>query len=204
MIVVSWNCRGLGHPSKINFLKDLIKSKKPDILLIQDTKLSSQEMEGIIGKSRIYEGLAISTMGASGGISTIWEKMKWKLQQHTRKDHWINTKLENIETGGTKSIYNIYSTNHYKDKETCWETLKESIGDDREDNILVGGDLNLILKAKEKRGGNFLLDQNRETLEEIMEQSNLLDIPPKNGKYTWDNRRIGKANIKEILDRILI
>ena len=37
-----------------------------------------------------------------------------------------------------------------------------------------------------------------------MEQCNLLDIPPKNGKYTWDNRRIGKANIKERLDRIRI
>ena len=75
---------------------------------------------------------------------------------------------------------------------------------DQEENLIVGGDLNLILKAEEKRGGNFQPHPNRETLEEIMEQCNLLDIPPKNGKYTWDNRRIGKANIKEMLDSILI
>ena len=85
MIVLSWNCRGLRHPSKINFLKDLIKIEKPDILLIQETKLSSQEIDAIIEKSRIYEGQAISTTGASGGISTIWKKGKWKLQQHIKK-----------------------------------------------------------------------------------------------------------------------
>ena len=55
---------------------------------------------------------------------------------------------------------------------------------DLKENLIVGGDINLILKAEEKRGGTFLPDPNRETLEEIMEQCNLLDIPPKNRKYT--------------------
>ena len=119
-------------------------------------------------------------------------------------DHWINTKLENVETGGKVSIYNIYSPNHYKDKEICWKTLKESIGVDREDNVIVGGDLNLILKAEEKRGGKVLPNPSRETLEKIMEQSNLLEIPAKNRKYTYDKNIIGRENIKERLDRILI
>lgn len=92
--------------------------------------------------------------------------------------------MENAETSEKASIYNIYSPNHYKDKEICWKILKEIIGDDQEDNLIVGGDLNLILKAAEKRGGNFLPDPSRETLEEIMVQRNLLDIPPKKGKCT--------------------
>jgi len=37
-----------------------------------------------------------------------------------------------------------------------------------------------------------------------MEQHNLIDIPPSNGKYTWNNKIIGKNNIKERLDGILI
>ena len=112
------------------------------------------------------------------------EKREMEAHQHIKKYHWINTKLENVETGKKANIYNIYSPNHYKDKERCWQTLQDSIGDDREDNFIVWGDLNLILKAEEKRGGNLLSDPRKETLEEIMEQSILLDIPPKNGKYT--------------------
>lgn len=37
-----------------------------------------------------------------------------------------------------------------------------------------------------------------------MEQHSLLNIPPNNGKYTWNNKRVDKSNIKERLDRILI
>jgi len=37
-----------------------------------------------------------------------------------------------------------------------------------------------------------------------MEQHNLIDIPSNNGKYSWSNKRVGKSNIKERLDRILI
>ena len=126
------------------------------------------------------------------------------MQNTTKKEYWINETLENVENGGKTSIYNIYSPNHYRDKEKFWQTLRENTMEDRDENLIVGGDLNLILKAKEKRGGTFLPDLNKETLEEIMEQCNLLDIPPKNEKYTWDNRRIWKENIKERLDRILI
>ena len=76
--------------------------------------------------------------------------------------------------------------------------------EDQEENLILGEDLNLIHKSKEKRGGIFQPDPNRDVLEGIIEQCNLLDIPPKNGKYTWDNKRLGKANIKERLDKILI
>jgi len=58
--------------------------------------------------------------------------------------------------------------------------------------------------TEEKFGGNYHTNPSREALEEIMEQHKLIDIPPNNGKYTWTNRRIGKSNIKERLDRILI
>lgn len=37
-----------------------------------------------------------------------------------------------------------------------------------------------------------------------MEQNKLIDISPSNGKYTWSNKRVGKRNIKERLDHILV
>ena len=37
-----------------------------------------------------------------------------------------------------------------------------------------------------------------------MQEHELVDIAPKNRKFTWRNRRIGKDNIMEWLDRILV
>jgi len=45
MIVVSWNCHGLGTPFKINAARDIIEKENPNIFMIQETKTSSQEAE---------------------------------------------------------------------------------------------------------------------------------------------------------------
>lgn len=50
MIIVSWNYRELDHPSKLNLIKDLIKKEKSNILLIQETNISNQEMDSITTK----------------------------------------------------------------------------------------------------------------------------------------------------------
>jgi len=56
MKVLSWNSRGLGHPSKVVALKDIIKNEKPGILLLQETKQGHQEMKEGIGQLKQYNG----------------------------------------------------------------------------------------------------------------------------------------------------
>ena len=68
----------------------------------------------------------------------------------------------------------------------------------------MGGDVNLILHENEKRGGCFNPDSSRDQLENIMQNHELVDIAPKNQRYTWSNRRIGRWNIMERLDKILV
>ena len=112
--------------------------------------------------------------------------------------------LRRINTEDKYRVINIYSPNHYKEKEQCWATLKEALQETQARKIILGGDLNLVRSIEEKFGGNYQADPSCESLEEIMEKYSLLDIPPNNGKYTWNNKRVGKSNIKETLDRILI
>jgi len=89
-------------------------------------------------------------------------------------------------------MINIYEPNHYREKEVCWNSLKDILSQVQNRSIIVGGDLNLVLNADEKFGGSFHVDPSRNSIENIMESYNLLDIPPNNGKYTWSNKRIGK------------
>ena len=49
MIIVSWNCKGLGNPLKVEAVKDLIKRASLDILLLQETKI---EEENILSLSK--------------------------------------------------------------------------------------------------------------------------------------------------------
>lgn len=112
--------------------------------------------------------------------------------------------LENKEDQQIIVIYNIYAPNHFRDKERCWEEIKVSMNAEENTNIMLGGDLNLVLHANEKRGGIFSPDPFRTQLEDITHDQDLVDIIPKNRRYTWSNRRLGTCNIMERLDRIII
>jgi len=94
--------------------------------------------------------------------------------------------------------------NHCRDKDGCWHDLKDSLDVEENTNIILGGDFNLILHANEKRGGSFTPNPYRIQLENIMQEHDLMDVPPKNRRYTCNSRRMGVGNIMERLDKILI
>eukprot|EP00253_Pinus_taeda_P025817 PITA_25817 len=193
----------MGSSLKANAVRDLLKSEQPDFLLLQETKITEQEFKDSMKKNKNYEGLSISAVGASGGIGTIWNKKKWQLKDYRQNRWWIRTDIQNTTKTEEYSIYNVYAPPHFREKASCWESISSDLRTAQGKNIFLGGDLNLIRNSQEKLGGNFFADPLRDGLEEIIQTHKLIDTPPQNGKYIWSNKRTGKNNIKERLDRIL-
>jgi hypothetical protein len=55
---------------------------------------------------------------------------------------------------------------------------------------IIGGDFNIILSLKEKRGGQWHMDQDNRDLSDMLESSQLIDLKFREGTYTWSNRRL--------------
>ena len=95
MILVSWNCRGPGSSSKVEAIKNMIKSKKPNILMIQETKMVE---EGVMALSWLhwhnYQGKAISSKKASEGIVTFYNAEKYVVKLVKESNHWLPTELQ--------------------------------------------------------------------------------------------------------------
>ena len=73
MNIDSWNCRGLGNPSKAEVVKDLLRIAYPDILLLQETKIEEDTLLSL--SKNIWKknaGKAMSARGSSGGLATLW------------------------------------------------------------------------------------------------------------------------------------
>lgn len=137
-------------------------------------------MKKIIDIQKQYLGVISSSRGASGGIVTIWNSQNWNCDSAIINQNWIRTKLDSKTEDKSLIIYNVYVPNHYREKELCWNELKESIESELTTNIIIAGDFNLILHANEKRGGNFIHDPFRNQLEAIMQENEMVDIIPKN------------------------
>jgi exonuclease III len=205
MKFVSWNCRGFGSTPKEEALKDIIKTSKAKILLIQETKMEGQDfLRKAKARWNISSGIAESSRGASGGLGTIWNSKKYNLFMHEAHKHWIFTSLLHLETGRQVSLFNLYVPVLPEDKKSCWETLRDFLQQNVMDNIILGGDLNLTLSTNEKKGGSIVRDQARECVENLMSTRELEDIKPVKGKYTWSNKRVGPGHIAARLDRFLV
>eukprot|EP00253_Pinus_taeda_P010908 PITA_10908 len=194
----------MGSSSKWKAIKDLLNQEHPDLLLIQETKITEQDFQQQLQHFKNFTGLSISSDGASGGIGTIWNKNNWEIIHSYLCPWWIRTDMKNKGTQEVFHIYNIYSPNHYRDKISCWNTIEADLLTIHNSRIIIGGNMNVIRNAQEKFGGNFHADTSRDKLESIIQSYNLLDTPLSNGKYTWNNKRSGSHNIKERLDRFLI
>eukprot|EP00253_Pinus_taeda_P031845 PITA_31845 len=161
-------------------------------------------MKGIIDQLKQYKGHTSESRGASRGIATLWNHNIWKQTTDTVNQYWIKVTLESLTDNKRIVIYNVYAPSQYRDKEQCQTSLKADIDEEEINNIILGGDINLILHSNERRGGCFPHDPYRTWLETIMQDHDLVDIAPKNHKFTWNNHRLGKDNIMERLDRILV
>ena len=76
--ILSWNTRGLGAREKRMLVKHTIRKSKPDIVMLQETKLENihewdvREFTG----SDSWTWSFLPSIGASGGIIVLWNKLK--------------------------------------------------------------------------------------------------------------------------------
>jgi len=124
MKVVSWTCRGLGEREKKEAMRKLIRIEKPQILLIQKTKL--QGNEALREMKQIWNPSSRATLiarGASRGVCTIWNTQIFKEEQRVDSNHWTLVNLKHLQTGIIYLIFNIYIPNNIWEKKYYWETL---------------------------------------------------------------------------------
>eukprot|EP00253_Pinus_taeda_P019656 PITA_19656 len=205
MNLVSWNCRGLGNPSKIEVVKDLMKAEPLDILMLQETKIEGQALLEISSsKWNKRTGKAVSSRGNSRGLETLWNEDLFHLNNHQETQHWIFTELMHKASKLSISLFNLYVTVSHSEKRECWNSLSAILEQSSPSIIIIVRDLNIIMKAKEESGWSSIRDPLLDVVEELSQHWDLLDFNPVCGIYTWSNNRVGTDHISARLDRFLV
>eukprot|EP00253_Pinus_taeda_P010020 PITA_10020 len=157
--LVCWNYRGLGNPTKAEAIKDFMKMEPIDVLMLQETKIEGETLLNTNNtKWKFDSRKVISARGSAGGIGTFWSKNLFTLGRLHETQHWIYTELWHTAGKVKLDLFNMYVPVHYEEKKECWKTLSDYIEQCSPTNIIIGGDLNIILDPKEKRGGSSTRD----------------------------------------------
>lgn len=70
--MLSWNCRGLGNPSTIQVLLDLVQSKRVIILFLCETLIAEDRLEGVGRRLGLGNCFGVDCVGHSGGLTVFW------------------------------------------------------------------------------------------------------------------------------------
>ena len=73
MIIMSWNCRGLGNCRAVQVLADLVSKKGPTILFLTETKLLVSEMQPVKAKLDFLSMLVVPSVRRYGGLVLLWK-----------------------------------------------------------------------------------------------------------------------------------
>lgn len=83
MILISLNIRGLGASHKTHFLKDIILSHCPTLVLIQETMVSKETLwESLLKMCSDWFVCATSASGLSSGLAILWNPREIKLEAY--------------------------------------------------------------------------------------------------------------------------
>ena len=162
------------------------------ILLIQETKNTVEDSLSSIKKFWPKgEGKVVSAIGALGGILTWWDKDKFTMHTTIENKNCLFVEVEDKENKETLWVGNIYGPIIQAQKESFWNSLEDQCIGKKQFPYIITGDFNVTISPEECRGGTKIRDPFGERLEDLISFWGLTDIKPKNGNFTWNNKKNG-------------
>ena len=145
MKAVSWNCKGLGIENKVEAIRNIIKSERPDILLLYETKISDVEVLALSQHFwTINQGFAINSRGASGGITTFFAS-KYEIKTINENQHWILSEFNEKDDTNISYVCNVYGPTHCRDKKKLSNSLAALKEEMEGKEIIIAGDFNVTI-----------------------------------------------------------
>jgi hypothetical protein len=144
--------------------------------------------------------VATDSIGLSGGLISGWNPLKADfLAFHIFVGILLEGRIKDFSF--PLKLLNCYGP--YKDRLSFWKHLEDS-GFLKEDNIIIGGDLNLTLSSGDIWGDRARLDPLSDFFSSLFASAGLIDIAPSQICPTWRNGRSGPNGVSKRLDHFLL
>ncbi|CAL9007242.1 unnamed protein product [Prunus brigantina] len=202
MSYLSWNCQGLGSDLTIRSLRGIIKSNRPAIVFLMETKTKHNRLKKCSQDLGFSESFGVDSLGQAGGLCLWWDNSV-EVQVLAFSKNLIDTEITEKGGGKRRRISWIYGTPNREEKNDFWSWIGNSLQPGSIPWMCIG-DFNELIWEFEKKGGRAFNLNSRRYLQEFMNQKKLLDLGFQGQAFTWRGRRAEGVLIQERLDRGLI
>ncbi|XP_062088747.1 uncharacterized protein LOC133795307 [Humulus lupulus] len=198
MSILSLNCRGLGNPRVIQFLKELVSQKKPSCIFLCETPCSRERVEYVRCLLGFEGGFAVDAHGRSGGIALLWHKVD-EVSLLSYSSNHIDVMIRSVGPYEYR-LTGIYGEPNRSLRNRTWELIR-TLQMQRDSPWCLIGDFNNIISHEDKRGGlpypNWLV----QGFQDVIQECGLHDINLIGYQFTWEASRGTDRWIEVRLDR---
>ncbi|XP_074289614.1 uncharacterized protein LOC141614766 [Silene latifolia] len=196
MSLLSLNCRGLGNPSAVSGLRNLLRNEAPALVFLSETKLSGEEFRRVRASFDEYEGMEVDSVGRSGGLAFMWKK---HIQCNFRSAsvHHMDFEIQGEE--GTWRATGFYGWPNVTERHLSWELLRE-LGSQYDGPWVCIGDFNEVLFVTEMKGG-VRAQWQMNNFREVVDDCGLRDVDFEGYTFTYDNGQAEEDNRQSRIDR---
>jgi exodeoxyribonuclease-3 len=232
MRIATWNVNSL--KARLEKVQWWLGRARPDVLLMQETKLSDDDAPGAVFEQAGYKlahhgegrwnGVAIaSRIDVHAVIRNFGEPLSSKTPDVGDDEPLAEARMISAECGGVR-IVSVYAPNgrvvgspFYAAKLEWFDRLSRWLNDALRDNVplVVGGDLNVapqdadVWDPRACYGGTHVSGPEREAFARLC-RAGLVDayrlLHPESGRYTWWDYRAGNfyKNVGMRIDHLLV
>ena len=186
MSILSWNCRGLGHPRTVQVLTELVKHKRPSVVFLMETLSYRNQLEYLRSKLGFENLFVVDRVGRRGGLALFWD-VKTEARLIKCAKNFID-----IEIGGAGSghwrMTGYYGYPESTRRRDSWNLLRYLATISSLPWVCLG-DFNDLLSNSEKRGRRAQPNWKLNGFREAVADAGLVDLGMEGYQFTWERAR---------------
>ncbi|GAU32659.1 hypothetical protein TSUD_218360 [Trifolium subterraneum] len=181
--------KGLGGTEKRKEVRKLVGEKHPAIVCIQETKVCvcDENLVTAMWGSAPHAFSYRPSIGASGGLLTMWDSTEVEVQSTTSFEHVMLCHGRFISSNEIFYVVNVYAPCDFGAKQHLWDSLSVRLQSLAGRRVCVCGDFNVVRCLEERRSSRVGPCQSDHIPFNIfIEDNNLVDLPLGGRKFTCE------------------
>ncbi|XP_059451122.1 uncharacterized protein LOC132181913 [Corylus avellana] len=182
MKVLSWNSGGLAHAPTIRALQAFIRTHRPDLIFLSETKVASARFQPSLLHLGFFAWLEIPPVGLKGGLFVTW---KHGIEiEPVRLDRSCISCLVFSHPSHCPWLFSFIYAPHIAERRSVFWSELTNLGNSFSGAWLLLGDFNSVLSPSES-GGRAFGSSSQNDFVDFIQSNALIDPGFVGNKFAW-------------------
>lgn len=170
----------------------------PDLIFLFETKIKAPRVDRIKNILGFASCQCVDSVGKAGGLALFW-KLSVELKVVFENKYVITALVYSDPTDTAWLLILVHGPQYLAKRRKFWNLMADIISDFSRVWLLIG-DLNSTASSSNKFGSSSNGEASSRSFRQFSNTVGAIDLGFNGPKYTWSNRRVGWANIRQRLD----